>query len=450
MEIKKRQPGGVGRSAQFFKEQLLQAVLQTLEEVLPGRMISAAVQRNGEELRIGASTYQLNRYDKLWLVGSGKASLAMARQVCEILPDRIAGGCIITNYRDKPLPCAVKTHVGSHPVPTKKSLAAAAALTSCLAEMSGSDLYMYLLSGGSSALLEQPVSPLPLSDMQQVTKLLLRCGAPIEEINIVRKHLSLVKGGRLGRLSKAQGIVLVISDVIGDDLATIGSAPLFCDSSTYQDACNVLVRYGAWQKAPAGVRQVLQQGLDGILPETPKQPQPNINHIMVGNNFAVLQQLKRQIKDRGIPAHIMTSVMQGEAREVARTIVAIGREIAASGNPFAPPVCLLFGGETTVTVKGSGRGGRNQEMALAALREIRDDERLAFISLGTDGIDGPTDAAGAMANRDIFQAACDRGLNMQEYLDNNNAYGFFQNAGGLITTGPTGTNLMDITAMLVA
>jgi hydroxypyruvate reductase/glycerate 2-kinase len=433
----------------YVKKQFLETVFAGIATATPETLMKTAVQRSGNQLMVAGRSHQVGGYAKIYLFGSGKASIKMASAVLDILGDRIAGGCVVSNYDDGSLAGRLPVLVGSHPVPTEKSIAAAEALMAGFAGLSERDLFIYVLSGGSSALIEKPLPPLTLQDMQKITEVLLRSGAPIEELNIVRKHLSQVKGGRLGRLTKARGIVLVISDVIGDDFQSIGSGPLFCDNSTYQNACEVLERRGIWKEVPAAARQVLQQGRDGTIEETPKQPPAQTEHVLAGTNVSILQQLRQQLTGRGIESHIITSAMRGEAREVARTIVAMGKELAAKGEPYKPPFCLLFGGETTVTVKGSGRGGRNQEMALAALREIRNDEHIFFMSMGTDGIDGPTDAAGAMADSDVFQSSCDKGLYIGDYLDNNDAYVFFEQTGGLIKTGPTGTNLMDIAALLV-
>jgi hydroxypyruvate reductase/glycerate 2-kinase len=296
---------------------------------------------------------------------------------------------------------------------------------------------------------EKPAPPVKLDEFQDVTKLLLGCGAPIEEMNIVRKHLSLAKGGRLGRLTKAAGAVLVISDVIGDDLEAIGSAPLFRDRSSYGDAFDILQKYGLWGRIPSNARTVIEQGIAGIIEETPKEPNPRIEHILIGSNMKGLIRGKDTAESFGINTHIITSRLRGESREVAKTIVSIGEEIAATNNPFSQPVCLLFGGETTVTLRGSGRGGRNQEMCLAAVREIKSRGKMTFLSAGTDGIDGNSDAAGAVIDSGTFARSRELNLNPDEYLNNNDSHTFLKKTGDLIVTGPTGTNVMDMTILLI-
>lgn len=285
--------------------------------------------------------------------------------------------------------------------------------------------------------------------MQALTRNLLANGVPIEDINAVRKHLSLVKGGRLGRLAKARGVVLVVSDVIGDDLGAIGSGPLFFDRSTFFDVNEIMKKYHLWEGAPVSVAQVIQNGLAGDVEDTPKTENPLIDHFIIDSNVKALQTAAESAIRMGLPAHIMTSRLRGEAREVARVIVSIGEEIAEGGQPFNHPALLLFGGETTVTLRGDGEGGRNQEMALAVLNEIKRNPRFAFFSLGTDGIDGNSDAAGAIVDQESWQKAQGRGLNIEEYLARNDSRSFFEQTGDLIKTGPTGTNVMDITALLV-
>jgi hydroxypyruvate reductase/glycerate 2-kinase len=311
------------------------------------------------------------------------------------------------------------------------------------------DFFLYLLSGGSSALLEWPSPPVTLPELQATARLLLEGGLAIDEINMVRKHLSRVKGGRLGRMTKARGLVLVISDVLGDDLQTIGSAPLYCDGSSYQQVVDLLSRFNLWESLPASVRGLLADGAAGVCEETPKEPNPRIEHLLIGSNVLALEKAAARSEALGIQAPIMTSRLRGEAREVAKAIVAVGEEILASGRPFAPPVCLLFGGETTVTVRGKGRGGRNQEMCVAALREIGERRGLLFFSGGTDGIDGNSEAAGAAVDWQSFARAQELGLRIDDYLGANNSNQLLASTGDLIVTGPTGTNVMDITMLFV-
>jgi hydroxypyruvate reductase/glycerate 2-kinase len=243
--------------------------------------------------------------------------------------------------------------------------------------------------------------------------------------------------------------VLVISDVIGDELSVIGSGPFTSDPSTFRQCREILQRSSIWDRAPATVREVIAAGEKGDIPETPKREWENIRHYLIGTNRLALDGAARCARDHALPAHILTSSLAGEAREVARVLVSLARNISLTGQPFPPPCCLLFGGETTVTVRGSGSGGRNQELALAALAELRPEENILLLSGGTDGIDGNSSAAGALADRDLLGQAADLGLSINRFLDDNNANEFFRRTGGLLETGPTGTNVMDITLIII-
>jgi hydroxypyruvate reductase/glycerate 2-kinase len=416
--------------------------------VLPGNLVRDALKYETGVLTIEGKSYCLGDYRGVHIFGSGKAAIETARAVRSVLKGNVADCLVVCNY-DACLE-GVCVFESSHPVLTEKSIRAAEILMEKLSALSPDDFFIFVLSGGSSALLEKPAPPITLAEMQALVKGLLANGVPIEDLNVVRKHLSLVKGGRLGRLSRARGIVLVVSDVIGDDLEAIGSAPLFFDRSSYGDAHAIMKKYDLWDRAPESIRQIVQKGLAGEIEETPKSPSPLIDHFLIGSNLKILEKTKDKLEPLGIPARIMSSRLRGEAREVAKAILAIGEEIASSGQPFSAPVCLLFGGETTVTLKGSGMGGRNQEMALAALGEFKGNPRFVFLSAGTDGIDGHSDAAGAAVDHRSWEKAQALGLRIDDYLARNDSYHFFQQTGDLIMTGPTGTNVMDLTALLIS
>lgn len=430
------------------REIIREIFAQALNAVRPSNLIRESLKLEKDSLWIDNHTFDLQDYDGVHIFGSGKASLPMAEAVNNLLGDYVKSGFIISSYgggnRDR-----IEVFESSHPLPTGKSIKAAEILMARLSGLSPNDFFLYLLSGGSSSLVEKPVPQVKLEEFQDVTKLLLGCGAPIEEMNVVRKHLSLAKGGRLGRLTKASGAVLVISDVVGDDLEAIGSAPFFCDRSSYRDSFDILMKYDLWGQIPANAKTVIEQGMAGKIEETPKEPNPRIEHFLIGSNMKGLMRGKEKAEALGIRTHIITSRLRGESREVAKMIVSIGEEIAATENPFSHPVCLLFGGETTVTLRGSGRGGRNQEMCLAAVREIRNRRGITFLSAGTDGIDGNSNAAGATIDCGTYERTQKLSLNLDEYLNNNDSYTFFKKTGDLITTGPTGTNVMDITILLV-
>jgi hydroxypyruvate reductase len=321
-----------------------------------------------------------------------------------------------------------------------------------LKELNARDLLIVLISGGASALLPAPVEPITLSDKQQTTDLLLRAGADITELNTVRKHLSALKGGNLAALAyPATTISLVLSDVIGDRLDVIGSGPTVPDSSTFSDAFAVIQKYKLTRRIPKAVRRRLEAGAAGKAPETPKPGDPlfrNVHNVVIGSNRLSLEAAAGQAKALGYRTLILSSTMQGEAREVARVHAQILREVHLSGHPLRRPACILSGGETTVTVTGSGKGGRNQEFALAAAIDIAGLNDALVLSAGTDGTDGPTDAAGAIATGDTVKRAAALGLDARKHLCTNDAYPFFDALCDLIRTGPTGTNVMDIHLLL--
>ncbi len=427
-----------------LKKTAVEIFKSAVNSVLPDNLIKNSLNIYDSTLIIENDKYNIQKF---YVFGSGKASVKMAEVIEELFLDKIEDGIVVCNY-SKELK-KIKVLEGSHPVPDEKSIKAGEILLSEMSKLSENDFFIYLLSGGSSALIEKPVPPITLDDLKKTTQLLLKNSVPIDEINVIRKHISLIKGGRLGESTKAKGIVIVISDVVGDDLETIGSAPLYFDRSTYKDAFEILNKYNIWEKLPESVKEVIQKGLNGEIKDTPKAPNPNIKHYIIGNNFKALMSAKQKANEFGLDGKIMTSQLEGEAKEVAKVIVSIGKEIEKTGNPFSPPVCLLFGGETTVTVVGNGNGGRNQEMTLSALKEIKEDKNLIFLSGGTDGIDGNSDAAGAVADYRTYLKSKEMNLNIDDYLKNNDSYHFFKETGDLIITGKTGTNVMDVTILIV-
>ncbi|WP_457640790.1 glycerate kinase type-2 family protein [Persephonella sp.] len=428
-----------------LREDAVNIFLKSIEAVHPKNIIPENLSVKDRTIYIQNKSFPIK--DRLFIFGSGKASIEMAKAVENILSEHIAGGTVVCNYTQKLK--KIKAIEGSHPVPTEKSIKAGGILIEEISKLSEKDFFIYLLSGGSSALIEKPIDPITLEDFRKTTELLLKNSIPIEEINVIRKHISQIKGGRLGKKTKARGIVLVLSDVVGDDLFTIGSAPLYYDRSTYKDAYNILKKYHLLDEIPDSVKQVILNGVEGKIEDTPKRENPKIKHFIIGSNFIALQKAKEIAEKKGYTAYIFTSLLKGEAREIAKSITAIGLEIKKTDNPVKKPVCILFGGETTVTVKGNGKGGRNQELCLSALKEIKETDGIVLLSGGTDGIDGNSDAAGSVISAESFHKAKKLDLNIDLYLENNNSYNFFKKTGDLIFTGKTGTNVMDIIIMIV-
>jgi len=392
-------------------------------------------------------------FDRIFLIGAGKAAVEMAAAVEAIAGRHLSGGLAVT----KQAPARgrlrrIKIIEAEHPIPGRAGVRAVAMIRQLLHELNARDLLVVAISGGASALLPAPADPITLEAKQRTTELLLRAGADIGELNAVRKHLSMLKGGQLAALAYPASVVsLLLSDVIGDRVDVIGSGLTAPDPSTFGDALGVLQKYGLGLKAPREVRRRLERGARGKIPETPKPGDPafeRVHNVVVGSNRMALEAAATEAERLGFSPLILSSTMQGEAREVGRAHGEILREVARSGHPLRGPACILSGGETTVTVRGNGRGGRNQEFALAAAAAIDGLNETLVLSAGTDGTDGPTDAAGAIATGRTMERARQLGLDAREYLMKNNSYAFFDGLGDLIRTGPTGTNVMDIHMLL--
>ncbi len=412
--------------------------------------------REGEGARL-----DLGAFDRVYAVGMGKASARMASGLERALGDRLAGGVIAVKEGHVERLERLRLIEAGHPVPDERSERAAAALLglgpSLGRPLTERDLVVVLVSGGGSAILCAPAPGLTLADKAETTRLLLGSGATIHELNCVRKHLSAVKGGRLAAaLAPASILTLVLSDVIGDDLDTIASGPTVPDSTSFADAMGIVVRYGLAERLPPAVIRRLEAGVAGRIEETPKPGDAvfaRARHHIIGSNRLALEAAREEAERLGYDTLLLSSRVTGEAREVARVFLGIGKDIAASGFPLSRPACVVAGGETTVSLKGHGRGGRNQEMALAFLdalqREPKDAEGLCFLSAGTDGNDGPTDAAGACVDLLAAREADERGLDPSAYLADNDSYTFFKSTSGLVVTGPTNTNVCDVQVLLI-
>jgi len=398
------------------------------------------------------SEYKTGKYETLLTVGFGKAAYQMALAVEESLGDLLTNGLVITKYGHGGTLKKIKVEEAGHPIPDKNGLKATKKMIELLKKnATEKTLVLCLISGGGSALLVAPYKGISLEEKKDVTKLLLKAGADIEELNTVRKHISRVKGGRLAEHCYPAKIVsFILSDVIGDHLETIASGPTAPDETTYKHALTVLKKINLFKKVSPSVLELLRKGEKGIIPETLKKDNPvfkKVTNIIVGNNKKALNAIKHQAVKLGFNAQIISTELNGEAREVAKSLAT--RALKAKKTSVNLPVCLISGGETTVTVKGSGMGGRNTELALAFALEIAGTKGITLLSAGSDGTDGPTDAAGAIVNADTIYKAKDLGINPKTYLENNDSYSFFKKTGELFITGPTGTNVMDIQIILV-
>lgn len=404
-------------------------------------------------------TFSDGDFKRLFLVSFGKAAYLMASAACDHMPQAISHGIVITKYghtQEAALSPMVEVFEAGHPVPDKNGLAATRKVTNLLNNADEQTLVLFLISGGGSALFVDPAPPVTLAEKQEVTSLLLKAGADIEELNAVRKHISLVKGGRLAELAyPARVISLILSDVIGDRLDVIASGPTAPDDSTFSQALEVVGKYGLLGSVPTSVKSLLDSGASDKQPETPKLGNPIFDHvenIIVGSNGKATEAARQKAVEMGFDATILSSELQGEARLIGKELATKAMEIVKS-RPASPrhdrPVCLICGGETTVTVSGSGKGGRNTELALAFALEVEGIPGITFLSAGTDGTDGPTDAAGAFADGETTGHARRAGHDPETYLANNDSYNFFREAGGLFITGPTGTNVMDLQIILI-
>lgn len=430
---------------------ILAAALQAVE---PAHAVQRHLARRGEVLLAGAQTYNLRHLRHIWLLGAGKAAVPMAWAVAEMLGEDLSGGQVITKYgHGGPLAESLRargvmTHEAGHPLPDAQGVAATRALVDSLAPCTEQDLVILVLSGGGSALLTAPAEGISLEDLQRLTTLLLACGASIHEINTLRKHLDRVKGGGLARLAApAHLLVLILSDVVGDPLDVIASGPAVPDPTTYADALAIPERYDLTAQVPPAILEHLQRGAAAAIPETPKPGDPlfeRVHTLIVGNNYQAAQAALTQARSEGFHSLLLTTYLQGEASQAGRFLAALARQVIATGEPLPCPACLILGGETTVTLRGDGRGGRNQEMALGAVAELADLEEVLLLTLATDGGDGPTDAAGAVVSGATLARAQALGLDPHAHLARNDSYAFFRALDDLLITGPTRTNVNDL------
>ncbi len=423
--------------------ELQQAALTAVE---PAAAVRRHVCREGDALIVADRRYDLRDYERVLVVGGGKAAVPMTTAVADILDDRPVAGVIVTKYGHGKIPnpkpqTPIRLVEAGHPMPDENSVRGARAVADLARQATERDLVVCLISGGCSALLTLPVAVLDLTGLQALTDALLRSGATIQEVNTVRKHCSLIKGGNLARLAAPAALVtLVLSDVIGDRLDVIGSGPTVPDPTTVADAQAVLERYEIQPRCPVPFQ------------ETPKPGDPafeRVQHVIVGSNRLAALAAVEKARRLGFNTLLLSTYVEGEAREVAKVAAALAKGMRAHSDPLPPPACLVWGGETTVTVRGEGKGGRNQELALAVALQFSGWPGVLVMALATDGTDGPTDAAGAVVTGETVARAQALGLDPQAALDANDSYSFFDALGDLIHTGPTGTNVNDLLFVLV-
>ncbi|MEK7880135.1 MAG: glycerate kinase [candidate division NC10 bacterium] len=418
-----------------------------------GSLLERSVRLEGSRLDIGPAAFDLARIRRLLVLGAGKASGAMAQVLEEILDDRIAQGLVVVNDGHTARTRRIRLVEAGHPFPDARGLRAARELMELARDAREDDLAVMLISGGGSALTPAPVPPITLAEKQALTRLLLEAGATINELNAVRKHCSQIKGGQLAKAAAPAPVLsLILSDVIGDQLDVIASGPTAPDETTYAEALAVLDRFGLTGRVPASVQIHLERGARGEIPETPRATDPifrRVTNHVIGNNRVVVEAAEAKARQLGFNIHLLTRSLHGEARETARQFTDLARQIRSVGRPVPPPACVIAGGETTVTVRGRGKGGRCQEFCLAGALGLEGMENVLILAAGSDGSDGPTDAAGAVADGQTVRRGREMGLDPLASLEENDSYHFFSTLGELVTTGPTNTNLQDLYLLLV-
>ena len=438
----------------FLKSDAVQRILAAaLDAVEPATAVRCNMWRQGDQLVVAGRFYDLNRIRRIFIVGAGKAGYPMASEAAHLVADKLSGGILVVKDGYSGEVPGITLRQAGHPLPDERGIQATHEIIDLLREAGEADLVICLISGGGSALLTSPVEGITLDDLQRLTALLLACGANISEINTLRKHLDEVKGGKLARYAHpARLVTLILSDVIGDPLDAIASGPTVPDPTTYQDAIQVLERYGIKERTPSAILAHLRRGQAREAPETPKSGEPGLadnQNIVIANNRMAVEATLERARSEEFNTYLLTTTLQGEARQAGGFLAAITRQVIASGQPITRPACLVAGGETTVTLRGAGLGGRNQEVALGAVADLAGSEGVLLVTLATDGGDGPTDAAGAVVTGETFYRAQHAGMDPLDFLRRNDAYHFFEPLGDLLVTGPTLTNVNDLALIFV-
>jgi glycerate 2-kinase len=417
------------------------------------QIVKSKVSLENSHLHVNGYSFDLRKFKNIYVVGGGKASGPMAEALEELLGKRITKGIVNVPHGSKHKTSVIKLHGSSHPVPDEAGVEGTRRMLAIAEHAEKDDLIICLISGGGSSLMPLPRGDISIEDKRELTSALLKSGATVSEVNTVRKHISDFKGGWFAKKGYPATILnLILSDVMGDPLDFIASGPTVPDSTTFADARKVLRKYGLWENAPSSVRKVLSDGEKGLIAETPKAGDAafeKVYNVVVGNNRSASLAACKYLKSEGLNTLLLTATLEGEARCVGTVLASVAREILASGNPVPKPAGIIAGGETTVTVTGKGLGGRNQELALSAVLMLKNADAVVMASMSTDGVDGPTDAAGAIVDGNTFERAAKLQLNPKDYLAENDSYRFFSKLGDLIFTGPTGTNVNDISLIII-
>jgi glycerate 2-kinase len=431
----------------------LESLEYGLTAVDPKRLLRAKLSLKDSILSVENCSFDLNRYRNILVVGGGKAGGVMAEALEEMLGNRITAGAINVPYGSKQETRIIKISEAGHPVPDLAGVEGTCRIIAIAEQAAKEDLVICLISGGGSSLMPLPRGNVLLEDKKALTNALIKSGAPIQEINIVRKHLSAFKGGWLAKKAYPATVLnLILSDVIGDPLDAIASGPAVPDPTTFADAKSILEKYNLWADAPASVRKVLSDGVRGVIEETPKPADPvfeRVYNVILGNIRTASLGTLDYLKSKGLNVHLLSTALEGEARQAGRFLASIALDADSLGKPLSKPLGIVAGGETTVTVRGKGVGGRNQELSLSAALKLGDAKTCVLASLSTDGVDGPTDAAGAIVDGFTIARAEQAGLDVKKALADNDSYRFFYGLDDLIITGLTGTNVNDISVIII-
>ena len=431
----------------------LKSLEYALNAVDPKQLIKSKLFLKNSVLKVKGHSFDLEKFKNIFVIGGGKASGSMAEAMEQSLGEYITNGCVNVPHDSRSETEIIKLHKANHPIPDKAGVKGTHCILKIAEHARKKDFIICLLSGGGSSLMPLPRGEITINDKRKITDTLLKCGATINEINTVRKHISDFKGGWLAKKAYPATVLnIILSDVVGDSLDVIASGPTVPDSTSSNDAIRVLKRYSLWDKTAASIRKVLSDQEKGLIPDTPKATDKSfkkVYNVIIGNNRDASLAVCEHLSSSGLNTLLLTSTLEGEARQVGVKLASIARKVSLSGKPVPKPAGLVAGGETTVTVIGRGLGGRNQEISLAAALNISDMNRVVVASLSTDGTDGPTDAAGAIADGKTMCRAAKMKLYPKEFLAKNDSYNFFSKLDDLIFTGPTGTNVNDVSLILV-
>ncbi len=420
-----------------IRKDILDVFSYAITSVNPYNSVKKVIQDN--KIVINSRIFNISDFENVYLVAFGKASVGMSQAICDSI--KIKEGVVITNNKESFVKDNnVSTYIGSHPIPNQKSIDATDKIISLMKKTKKNDLLIVLISGGGSSLLCKP--RIPLKDLQLTTDLILKSGLNIYEVNTIRKHLSFMKGGQLTSYTNCTIIALIISDIIGDPLSFIASGPTYPDDTNFIDCKNILKRYNLYNNLPNSVKKIIDDGIKNKISDTIKKENfvfHKVNNFIIANNKIACNAAKKKAEKLGYKTIILTTQLTGESKDKGKFLI---KEVKRYSDT-SKKLMFISSGETTVTIKGNGKGGRNQEIVLNAIGELKDSDIL-FASIGTDGIDGNSDAAGAIADRFSFEKALERNINLDKFLEDNNSYEFFKKIGDILYTGPTGTNVMDL------